>query len=159
MLRHTDSSVAALPSAHAARLMPGVSGTSSTSSPYEAGPRALRGDSVTCVQASARVAHEAILLGRAGQRHGDLLALSIVAHRFCGFAEFAKPKGRGLGDLNVSAEARLRRPFQEQESEQARVAACAEPPSYRACKAHGVTRHVGVEHVLHTIMIICAGHN
>ena len=112
MLRHTDSSVAALPSAHAARLMPGVSGTSSTSSPYEAGPRALRGDSVTCVQASARVAHEAILLGRAGQRHGDLLALSIVAHRFCGFAEFAKPKGRGLGDLNVSAEARLRRPFQ-----------------------------------------------
>ena len=111
MLRHTDSSVAALPSAHAARLMPGVSGTSSTSSPYEAGPRALRGDSVTCVQASARVAHEAILLGRAGQRHGDLLALSIVAHRFCGFAEFAKPKGRGLGDLNVSAEARLRRPF------------------------------------------------
>jgi hypothetical protein len=112
VLRHTDSSVAALPSAHAARLMPGVSGTSSTSSPYEAGPRALRGDSVTCVQASARVAHEAILLGRAGQRHGDLLALSIVAHRFCGFAEFAKPKGRGLGDLNVSAEARLRRPFQ-----------------------------------------------
>jgi hypothetical protein len=31
------------------------------------------------------------------------LALSIVAHRFCGPANFAKPKGRGLGDLVISA--------------------------------------------------------
>ena len=54
-----------------------------------------------CLQTSVRVR----------QPRSEPLALSIVAHRFCGLADFAKPKGRRLAMVNVSAEARLRRPF------------------------------------------------